>query len=163
MLSLVPDTKLLILKNRHAQKVALNSLHFYVLLFLPYFFAFLVQVFFSFPGHLLGFISVGKAVVKNFSIRELVWRKGWSVVEQDLHSNFHVKLTFFFFVFLLPVWLNHAHLGIVWEVLTPLFKTVNTDDVTSGTRDVDPYEPDDSGVNEWIWMANAARGGWVGV
>ena len=43
-----------------------------------------------------------------------------------------------------------AHLGIVLEVPTPLFKTVNTDDVTSGTRDVDPYEPDDSGVNGWI-------------
>ena len=157
MLSLVPDSKLLILKNRHAQEVTLLPP------LLP--FAFLAQFFFSFPGHLLGFILVGKAMVKNFSIRELVWRKSWSVVEQDLHSNFHVNLTFFFFffVFLWPVWLNHAHLGIVWEVPTPLFKTVNTDDVTSGTRDVDRYEPDDSGVNGWIWMANATRGGWVGV
>ena len=58
---LVPDTKLLILMNRHAQKVMPNSLHFYLSLFLPYYFAFLAQFFFSFPGHLLGFISVGKA------------------------------------------------------------------------------------------------------
>ena len=64
MLSLVPDSKLLILKNRHAQKVTLLSP------LLP--FAFLAQFFFSFPGHLLGFILVGKAMVKNFSIRELV-------------------------------------------------------------------------------------------
>lgn len=127
------------------------------------FFAFLAQFFFSFPGHLLSFISVGKALVKNFSIRELVWRKSRFLVEQDLHSNFHVNLAFFLFVFLWPVVLNHAYSSIVWEVSTPLFKTVNTDDVTSGTRDVDPYEPDGSGVNGWVWMANATRCGWVGV
>ena len=64
MLFPVPDSKLLILKNRHAQKVTLLPP------LLP--FAFLAQCFSSFPGHLLGFILVGKAIVKNFSIRELV-------------------------------------------------------------------------------------------
>lgn len=65
MLFLVPDTKLLILKNRHAQKVTLNSLHFYLSLFLPYFFAFLAEFFFSFPGHLVGFISVGRVSLRS--------------------------------------------------------------------------------------------------
>ena len=45
MLFLVPNTKLLILKNGHAQKVTLNSLHFYLAFFLPYFFSLLLPSF----------------------------------------------------------------------------------------------------------------------
>ena len=71
-------------------------------------------------------------------------------MEQDLHSNFHVNLTFFFFRFSMACLTESRSFGYSLRGPTPLFKTVNTDDVTSGTRDVDRYEPDDSGVNGWI-------------
>ena len=55
--------------------------------------------FFSFVGHLVGFILMGKVVRKAFRILELDERKGRWVVEQDFHGNFQVDVTFFFVFF----------------------------------------------------------------
>ena len=63
--------------------------------FLPSFFAFLAP-FFSFAGHLVGFILVGKVFRKAFRILGLDERKGRWVVEQDFHGNFQVHVTWFF-------------------------------------------------------------------
>ena len=60
-------------------------------LFLPHFF--------SFAGHLVGFILVGKVFRKAFRILGLGERKGRWVVEQDFHGNFQVSVTWFFAFF----------------------------------------------------------------
>ena len=51
-------------------------------LFLPHFF--------SFAGHLVGFILVGRFLGK---LLELGERKGRWVVEQDFHGNFRVNVS----------------------------------------------------------------------
>ena len=51
--------------------------------------------FFSFAGHLAGFILVGKGFRKAFRILGLGERKGGWVVEQDFHGNFRVNITWF--------------------------------------------------------------------
>ena len=52
--------------------------------------------FFSFAGHLVGFIWVGKVFRKAFRISGLEERKGRWIVEQDFCGNFHVNVTWFF-------------------------------------------------------------------
>ena len=61
-------------------------------LFLPHFF--------SFAGHLVGFISVGKVFAKAFRILELDERKDSWVVEQDFQANFRGNVTWFSAFFL---------------------------------------------------------------
>ena len=56
-------------------------------LFLPHFF--------SFAGHLVGFILMGKVFRKAFRILEFDERKGRWVVGQDFHGNFLVNVTWF--------------------------------------------------------------------
>ena len=71
-------------------KVTLTAvLNFYFLL-LPSCFVFLAS-YFSFAGHLVGFILVGKV----FRISGLDERKGRWVVEQDFHGSFQVNVTWF--------------------------------------------------------------------
>ena len=71
---------------------------------LPSFFAFLALFFFSFAGHLLGFISVGKVLGKAFCIIGVDGRMCWWVVTQDFQGSFLANFTeffvFYFFVFL---------------------------------------------------------------
>ena len=55
--------------------------------------------FFSFAGHLVGFILVGNVFRKAFRILGLDERKGRWVVEQDFHGNFRVNVTWFFSFF----------------------------------------------------------------
>ena len=55
--------------------------------------------FFSFVGHLVGFILVGNVFRKAFGILGLDERKGRWVVEQDFHGNFRVNVTWFFTFF----------------------------------------------------------------
>ena len=52
-------------------------------------------IFFSFVGHLVGFILEGKVFRKAFRILGLDERKGRWVVEQDFHGNFQVNVTYF--------------------------------------------------------------------
>ena len=74
-----------------------SSLDFYFSLsLLPSFFAFLDSFFCSLAGHLVGFILVGNVLRKIFRILGLNERKGRWVVEQDLHGNFRVNVTWFF-------------------------------------------------------------------
>ena len=54
-------------------------------LFLPHFF--------SFAGHLVGFILVGKGFGNAFTILGLDQRKGRWVVKQDYRGNFRVNVT----------------------------------------------------------------------
>ena len=68
---------------------------------------------FSFAGHLVGFILVGKALRKAFRILGLGERKDRWVVEQDFHGNFRVKITWFLMPFLQCPWLNCAYSGMV--------------------------------------------------
>ena len=63
---------------------------------LPSFFAFLASFFFSLPGHLVGFILVGRVFRKAFRILGLGERKGRWVMEQDFHVDFQVLVTWFF-------------------------------------------------------------------
>ena len=49
-------------------------------------------IFFSFAGHLVGLILVGKLSRKAFRILGLDERKGRWVVEQDFHGNFIVNI-----------------------------------------------------------------------
>ena len=65
----------------------------------PLFFRFSCLIFFSFAGHLVGFILVGKVFRKAFRILGLGERKGRWVVEQDFHGNFQVDVTWFFAFF----------------------------------------------------------------
>ena len=83
----------------------------FVSLFLPHFF-------FS-PGHLVGFILVGKVFRKAFRILGLDERKGRWVVEQDFDGNFYFTC---FFAFLCGV-LDRCMLILVWfEDLFTLYK-----------------------------------------
>ena len=66
------------------------------------FFRFSCLFFFSFAGHLVGFISVGKVFGKAFRISELDERKDRWVVEQDFQANFRGNVTWFFAFFLRP-------------------------------------------------------------
>ena len=59
-------------------------------------FTFLDSLFFSFAGHLVGFILVGKVFRKAFRILGLDERKGRWVMEQDFHGDFQVLVTWFF-------------------------------------------------------------------
>ena len=56
-------------------------------------------ILFSFAGHLIGFILVGKVFRKGFRILGFDERKGRWVVEQDFHGNFPVNVTWFFAFF----------------------------------------------------------------
>ena len=53
--------------------------------FLPSSFAFLALFFFSFAGHRIGFISVGKVLGKSFRILGLDERKGRWIVEPGFY------------------------------------------------------------------------------
>ena len=55
--------------------------------------------FFSFAGHLVGFILSGKVFRKALRILGLDESKGRWVVEQDFHRNFQVNVTWFFAFF----------------------------------------------------------------
>ena len=59
-------------------------------------FTFLASLFFSFAGHLVGFILVGKVFRKAFLILELDERKGRPVLKQHFHGNYQVNVTSFF-------------------------------------------------------------------
>ena len=63
------------------------------------FFHFSFLILFSFAGHLMGFILVGKVFRKGFRILGLDERKGRWVVEQDFHGNFRANVTSFFAFF----------------------------------------------------------------
>ena len=56
-------------------------------------------IFFSFAGHLVGFILVGKVFRKAFRILGLGERKGRWAMEQDFHGVLQVNLTWFFAFF----------------------------------------------------------------
>ena len=56
-------------------------------------------IFFSFAGHLVGFILVGKVFRKAFRILGLDERKGRWAMEQDFHGDLQVNLTWFFAFF----------------------------------------------------------------
>ena len=73
-------------------------------LFLPHFF--------SFAGHLVGLILVGKVFRKAFRILGLGERKGRWVVEQDFHGKFQASVTWFFAFF--SGVLNWIVLNLVW-------------------------------------------------
>ena len=69
------------------------------------------------------------------------------VSETRFHGNFRVNVTFFFFgLFLRSSRLNRTHSGTDEKISSPcssqrkkLSLTVQTDDVTSGRRGVDPH------------------------
>ena len=67
-------------------------------------FRFFCLIFFSFAGHLVGFILVGKVFRKAFRILGLDERKGRWVVEKDCHANFWVNV--FVFLPFSPVYLT---------------------------------------------------------
>ena len=70
---------------------------FYLLLSpLPASFAFLSPFFFSFVGHLLDYLLVGKDFAKRSRIVNFFGRKYQWVVGQDFHWNFLLKVTRFF-------------------------------------------------------------------
>ena len=78
-------------------------------LFLPHFF--------SFAGHLVGFISERKVFAKAFRILELDERKDSWVVEQDFQANFRGNVTWF-----LPFFsdlLDRTMLILVWFENSP--------------------------------------------
>ena len=62
-------------------------------------FRFSCLIFFSIAGHLVGFILVQRVFRKAFRILGLGERKGRWVVEQDIHGNFWVNVTWFFAFF----------------------------------------------------------------
>ena len=65
----------------------------------PFFFCFSCLIFFSLAGHLVGLILVGRVFRKAFRILGLGERKGRWVMEQDLHGDFQVNVTWFFACF----------------------------------------------------------------
>ena len=75
-------------------------------------------LFFSFVGHLLGYLLVGKDFAKRSRIVNFFGRKYQWVVGQDFHWNFLLKVTRFFASFsglfdwiaLIWVWLERSHL-----------------------------------------------------
>ena len=54
------------------------------------------RLLFSFAGHLVGFIFVGKVFRKAFRILGLGERKGRPVVKQHFHGNYQANVTRFF-------------------------------------------------------------------
>ena len=85
-------------------------------LFSPLFLLFLPH-FFSFAGHLVGFILVGNVYRKAFRILGLGERKGRWVVDRSgtiliLHGNFRVNVTWFFAFF--PGVVDWIMLILVW-------------------------------------------------
>ena len=82
----------------------------------PLFFAFLASFFFSFAGHLVGFVLVGRVFGKAFRILGLGERKGRWAMEQDFHGDFQVNVTWFFasfsgvldWIVLILVWFQGA-------------------------------------------------------
>ena len=62
----------------------------------PLFSLFLLHIFFSLAGHLVGFILVGIVFRKAFRILGLGERKGRWAMEQDFHGDFQVNVTWFF-------------------------------------------------------------------
>ena len=84
-----------------------------LLLFLPHFF--------SFAGHLVDFILVGKFFGKAFRIVGLDEREGrlrW-VVKKVIFMEIFGSMLHGFCLFLLSLWLNHAHSGMVWKIFSP--------------------------------------------
>ena len=144
LLAFVPDAKLQLLKFRHAQqaKFAPSTLPF--TFSPPRFFCFSFPVFFSFVGHLLGFLSVGKGFAKSprivkFSSRKYKWVRSGTRFSAEFSGQSYMMV---FCVFLWPVWLNHTHLGMAWKISSPctsllskLSRTVKTDvvQVVQGT------------------------------
>ena len=89
------------MKFRHAQKAKFlaqgdSSLDFYFSLSLLPSFSIFLPHFFSFAGHLVGFILVGRVFRKAFRILGLGESKGRWVMEQDFHGDFQVLVTWFF-------------------------------------------------------------------
>ena len=77
-----------------------KSLDFYFLLsLLPSLTLFSYLIFFSFAGHLVGFILSEKVFRKAFRILGLDEGNGRWVVEQDFHGNFQINVTRFFAFF----------------------------------------------------------------
>jgi len=66
---------------------------------LTFTFPFSCLIFFSFAGHLVGFILLGNVFRKAFRILGLHESKGRWVVEQDFHENFQINVTRFFAFF----------------------------------------------------------------
>ena len=73
------------------------------------FFYFSCLIFFSFAGHLVDFILLGKVL-------RLDERKGGWVLEQDFSWEFLGQCYMNFLFFLRPPWLNHAHSGMLWKM-----------------------------------------------
>ena len=80
-------------------------------LFLPFFF--------SFAGHLVGFISVGKVFGKAFRISELDERKDSWVVEQDFQANFRGNVTWFSAFFSLTSLTEPCSFWYIWFENSP--------------------------------------------
>ena len=79
-------------------------------LLIPILFYQILDLFFSFAEHLLGFILVGKFFGKSLRTRCLKKKVG---------SGTRFSYTCFFGLFLWPPWLNHAHSGIIWKISSP--------------------------------------------
>ena len=109
---------------------------FFPFLFLPHIFLLDIK-----PGFIFG----RKGVLENFCdyrIRRNIVQvdSGWVVVTV-------------FCIFLWSVERNHAHLGMVRKISSPCSKllvTVKTYEITSGRRDVHPYQ--------WLWVVQV----WMG-
>ena len=98
--------------------------------------------FFSFVGHLLGYVLVGKYFAKRSMIMNFFWRKCQRVVGRDFHWNFLLKVTRFFASFSglfdwiahFWAWLERSHLpaqGSCQSCLGPL--KLMTSQVVQGT------------------------------
>ena len=107
----VPDSKRELLKFGHLQKAKFwdcfqikkwhSNLDFFLLSLLPFSFPFLASVF-SLTGHLLGFWNC------RLRWKEVQVCSGTKFSFEFFGSTFHV----FFFLFLMPPWLIHAHSGL---------------------------------------------------
>ena len=109
----------------------------FLLIFLPHFF--------SFAGHLVGFILVGKVFTKAFLDLRIRWKERYVGSGTRISRNFSGKCYVVFCLFLPCPWLNCVHSDMVWKISslgtskqTKLSLTIKTDDVTRGRRDVDP-------------------------
>ena len=76
-------------------------------------------LFFSFAGHLVGFISVGKVFGKAFRISELDERKDSWVVEQDFQANFRGNVTWFSAFFSLTSLTEPCSFWYIWFENSP--------------------------------------------
>jgi len=85
-------------------------------------------------GHLLGFLSVGKGIAKSPRIVKFFGRKYEWVVRQNFHFHFHFSLACLIELCLLGCGLKY--LVFLTSFLSKFSRTVKTDDVTSGTRDM---------------------------